>query len=80
MAGSIPDMEVLQRVDMVSMYAILKRSWLGWTGHVCHVSDECLSKSLFYGELKADKCCHRGYKNGYKVTLKVLPEVLWHQS
>ena len=34
---SIPDKEVLQRADMVSIYAMLMRSQLRWAGHMGHV-------------------------------------------
>ena len=37
-----PDMEVLQRVDIVTTYAMLKRSPLRWAGLVCCKSVECI--------------------------------------
>ena len=67
----IPDTEVLKRANMVSTYAMLKRSQLRWAGHMCHISDDCLPKRLFYGKVKAGKCSHEGQKKHYKDTLKV---------
>ena len=67
----IPDTEVLQRANMVSMHAMLRRSQMRWVGHVCHMSDECQPKRMFYSELKAGKCSHGGKKKCYKDSLKV---------
>ena len=66
----IPDTEVLQRADMSSIYAMLKRSQLRWAGHVHRMSDERLPKRLFYGELTEGKRSHGGQKKRYKDTLK----------
>ena len=49
---------------------MFKTSQLQWSGHMCHMSDEHLSKRLFYGELKVGKVSHAGQKKCYKDTLK----------
>ena len=66
----IPDMEVLQRVDMLSIYAVVKKSQLILAGHMCRMSSESLPTRLLYSELKADKHSSRGQKC-YEYTLKV---------
>ena len=49
----IPDKEVLHRRDILSIYAMLNRSKLRWAGHMCHMSNKCLPKRLFYSKPKA---------------------------
>ena len=66
----VPDTEVLQRAQMESVHAMLKRSQLRWAGHVHRMPDERLPKRLFYGELKEGKRSHGGQRKRYKDTLK----------
>jgi hypothetical protein len=66
----IPDTEVLQRAEMTSVHAMLRRSQLRWAGHVCRMPDERIPKRLFYGELTEGKRSRGGQKKRYKDTLK----------
>ena len=66
----VPDTEVLERAEMESVYAMLKRSQLRWAGHVCRMSDDRLPKRLLYGELKEGKRSHGGQRKRFKDTLK----------
>jgi hypothetical protein len=65
-----PDTEVLQRAEMTSVYAMLRRSQLRWAGHVCRMPDERLPKRMFYGELVEGKRSRGGQKKRFKDTLK----------
>ena len=66
----VPDTEVLQRAQMESIYATLKRSQLRWAGHVHRMPDERLPKILLYGDLKEGKRSQGGQKKCFKDSLK----------
>lgn len=66
----VPDTEVLQQANMISIHALLKRSQLRWAGHVRRMPDERLPKKLFYGELSSGKRSLGGQSKRYRHTLK----------
>ncbi|VDL99688.1 unnamed protein product [Schistocephalus solidus] len=47
----IPDMEVLERTDILSIYAQFKQLQLRWSGHLVRTDDERLPKRLFYRDV-----------------------------
>ena len=70
----ISDTEMLQRSDKESIHAMLMRSQLRWASHVVRMSEERLSKTLFYGELTAGKHSvgrqKKRFKDSFKLSLK----------
>ena len=51
----ITNTEVLSRVSLPSMFTLLRRRRLRWTGHVCRMQDGRIPKDLLYGELSQGK-------------------------
>ena len=47
----IPDTEILERAGTVSIFALISRNQLRWSGHVARMPDNRLPKQIFYGEL-----------------------------
>ena len=66
----IPDTEVLQRTESVSIHATLLRSQLRWAGHIHRMDDSRLPKRLLYGELSSGKRSVGRPKKRYRDTLK----------
>lgn len=66
----IPDTEVLSKANIPSIYTMLAKEQLRWTGHVTRMPYVRLPKQVFFGELKNGKRAQGGPKKGYKDTLK----------
>ena len=66
----VPNTEVLQRANMESIHAFLKRFQLKWPGHVLRMPDERLPKRLPFGELVEGKRSLGSQKKRCKDTLK----------
>lgn len=68
----VPDTEVLSRAGLPSVHTLLMKAQTSWVGHVVRMTDHCIRKQLFYGELSQGKRSHGGQKKQYKDTLKSL--------
>ena len=66
----IPNVEVLRRANISSIEATLTDSQLRWTGHIIRMSDNRLSKSVFYGELAEGKRLRGVQRLRYKDIMK----------
>nr|VZI17343.1 unnamed protein product [Spirometra erinaceieuropaei] len=66
----IPDMEVLERTGILSIYAILRQRQLRWSGHLVRMDYERLPKRLFYGDVATGSRRQGGQIRRYKDTLK----------
>ncbi|XP_060786154.1 uncharacterized protein LOC132891976 [Neoarius graeffei] len=66
----IPDTGILGRANLPSIFAMLKRSQLRWSGHVHHMADDRLPKCLLYGELCVGCRSQGGQRKRYKDALK----------
>ena len=70
----IPDIDVLQLVEMTSLYTTNSNNQLQRSVHVVRMNDDWLPKRPFYGELATGKWSKGGqlkrYKNSLKVSLK----------
>ena len=66
----VPDTEVLQRAESVSIHAVLLRCQLRWAGHVCRMEDSRLPKRLLYGELTTGSRSRGRPLKRFKDTLK----------
>ncbi|VDM01483.1 unnamed protein product [Schistocephalus solidus] len=58
----IPDTEVLERIGLLSIQAMLRKVQLRWSGHLVRMDVERLPKRLFYGDVadgyvKWGACC-----------------------
>ncbi|BHF63265.1 hypothetical protein SprV_0200625700 [Sparganum proliferum] len=47
----IPDTDVLERTEILSIYTILRQMPLRLSGHLVRMDDERLPKRLFYGDV-----------------------------
>ncbi|BHF72634.1 hypothetical protein SprV_0401570200 [Sparganum proliferum] len=47
----IPDMDVLERTGILSIYAMLRQLQLRWSGHLMRMDNERLPKRFFYGDV-----------------------------
>nr|VZI18223.1 unnamed protein product [Spirometra erinaceieuropaei] len=50
----IPDMDALERTGILSIYTVLRRLQLGWSGYLVRMDDERLTKRLFSGNVARD--------------------------
>ena len=66
----ISDTEVLQRAKAQSIYTMLQKAQMRWTGHVCRMPDHRIPKQLLYGELLQGKRTAGGQKKRFKDSLK----------
>jgi hypothetical protein len=66
----VPDTEVLERAGLPSIFTILQKMQVRWTGHVIRMQDHRLPKQLLYGELSQGKRTAGGQKKRYKDSLK----------
>ena len=62
----IPDTEVLERAESESIYALITRARLRWSGHVARMPDDRLPKRILYGELCSGRRSQGGQKKRYK--------------
>ena len=65
----MPDTEILEQTGLPSIFTMLRKSQLRWSGHVIKMSDERLPKRLLYGELLTGVRCRGGQKKRFKDTL-----------
>lgn len=63
----IPDMEVLAKSDIPSVYTLLRKAQVRWAGHLVWMPDSRLPKMLFYGELAEGKRSPGGQKSDSKI-------------
>ncbi|GAB1611165.1 uncharacterized protein LOC115228424, partial [Argonauta hians] len=49
----VPNEDVLSRVGLKSMFAMLTQRRLRWLGHVCRMEDGRIPKEVLYGEIAA---------------------------
>jgi hypothetical protein len=66
----VPDTEVLERAGLPSIFTILQKMQVRWTGHVIRMQDHRLPKQLLYGELSQGKRTAGGQKKRSKDSLK----------
>nr|VZI51203.1 unnamed protein product [Spirometra erinaceieuropaei] len=66
----IPDTDVLERTEILSIYTILRQIQLRWRGHLVRMDDERLPKRLFYGDVSTGSRRQGGQIRRYKDTLK----------
>nr|VZI38698.1 unnamed protein product [Spirometra erinaceieuropaei] len=66
----IPDTDVLERMGILSIYAILRQMQLRWNGHLVRMDDERIPKRLFYGDVATGSRRQGGQIRRYKDTLK----------
>nr|VZI39185.1 unnamed protein product [Spirometra erinaceieuropaei] len=72
----IPDTDALGQTGILSMYAMLRRLQLRWSGHLARMADERLSKRHFYGYVATGSRRQAGQVRRYKDTLKTSLERL----
>ena len=68
----VPDTEVLQRADMESVHAMLKRAQLRWAGHVCRMDDERLPKRLLYGDCQKANALSKHQRSASETRARLL--------
>ena len=66
----IPDTEVLNRSNMMSIHTMLMKYQLRWTGHLIRMEDSRIPKQIFYSELQSGKRSRGAPKKRFKDTLK----------
>nr|VZH97733.1 unnamed protein product [Spirometra erinaceieuropaei] len=66
----IPDTDVLERTEMLSIYSMLRQMQLRWSGHLVRMDDERLPKRLFYGDVATGSRREGRQNRRYKHTLK----------
>ncbi|VDL94851.1 unnamed protein product [Schistocephalus solidus] len=66
----IPDTEVLERTDLLSTYAQLKKLHLRWSRHPVRMDDNRLPKRLFYGDVITGSWRQGSQLRHYKAALK----------
>nr|VZI42215.1 unnamed protein product [Spirometra erinaceieuropaei] len=66
----IPDPDVLERTDIVSIYTMLRQIQLRRRGHLVRMDDKRLPKRLFYGDVATGSCHQGGQIGRNKDTLK----------
>ena len=62
----ILDTEILERASTVSIFALISRNQLRWSGHVASMLDNRLPKQIFYGELCLGRCTQGRPRKRYK--------------
>ena len=67
----VPNTDVLQRADSMSIRSMLMESQLRWSGHVARMPDYRLPKRVFFGELDSGKRSRGRPRLRYKDSLKV---------
>ncbi|BHF63694.1 hypothetical protein SprV_0200668800 [Sparganum proliferum] len=66
----IPDTDVLEQTEILSIHVTLRQFKLRWSGHLVRIDDEQLSKRFFYGGV-ATGSHQQGYQiRRYKDTMK----------
>ena len=66
----VPNQEILRRVELTGIEAMLNQAQLRWSGHVTRMDDSRLPKQLFHAELTTGKRHKGGQKKWYKDVLK----------
>ena len=66
----VPDVEILERANTISVEALITASQLRWAGHLRRMPETRLLKAIFYGELANGKRKRGGQKLHYKDVLK----------
>nr|VZI31861.1 unnamed protein product [Spirometra erinaceieuropaei] len=66
----IPDTDVLERTEILSIYSMLRQMQLRWSGHLLRMDDDRLPKRLFYGDVATGSRRQGGQIRRYKDTLK----------
>ena len=47
----VTNTDILSHTGLPTMYTLLRKHWLYWLGHVCHMEDGQIPKDILYGEL-----------------------------
>ena len=66
----VPDVEILERANTISVVALITASQLRWASHLRRMPETCRPKAVFYGELANGKRKWGGQKLHYKDVLK----------
>ncbi|BHF84024.1 hypothetical protein SprV_0902717400 [Sparganum proliferum] len=66
----IPDTDVLERTEILSIYTMLRQMQLRWSGHLVRMDDERLPKRLFFGDVATGSRRQGGQIRRLKDTLK----------
>ena len=66
----VPDVEILERANTISVEALITALHLRWAGHLRRMPETRLPKAIFYGELANRKRKRGGQKVRYKDVLK----------
>ncbi|BHF71136.1 hypothetical protein SprV_0401419100 [Sparganum proliferum] len=68
--GRIPDIDVLERTGILSIYSMRRQLLPRWSGHRVRMNDERLPKRLFYGDVTTGSHSQEDQIRQYKDTLK----------
>ena len=85
-ASKIPDTQVLETADVLSIEAVIHRHRLRWTGHLIRMKDNRIPKQMLYGELVNGKRPQQKprlrFKDCVKASLKdcVINDTYWESS
>nr|VZI34571.1 unnamed protein product [Spirometra erinaceieuropaei] len=66
----VPDTDVLEWTEILSLYTMLRQMQLRWSGHLVRVDEERLRKRLFYGDVATGSRRQGGQIHRYRDTLK----------
>ncbi|BHF59041.1 hypothetical protein SprV_0100199600 [Sparganum proliferum] len=66
----VPDADILEPTEILSIYATLRQLHPRWIGHLVPIDDEQLPKRLFFGDVATGPRRQGGQARRYKDTLK----------
>ena len=66
----VSDTEVLGKAGLPSIQSMVMKNCLRWTGHIVHMDDGRLPRTLFYGEMWEGKRSTLKPKKRFKDTIK----------
>ena len=74
--GKVTNTDILSHTGLPTMHTLLRKCWLYWLGHVCHMEDGRIPKDVLYGELTSGQrsigCPQLRYKDMCKRDMKAL--------
>ena len=72
----VTNTDILSCTGLPTMYTLMRKHWLYWLGHVCHMEDGWIPIDVLYGELTSGQrsigCPQLRYKNVCKRDMKAL--------